>query len=105
VIAQSESLPLVQPVGQQPSPPVQATGVTVHARVHSVPVNTSFVHAFPSLHVVGQAPGIPAAIDVSQVSPVSTRPFPHTAGQLPSLRLLHPIGQQPSPEMHAVIAG
>ena len=46
--------------------------------------------------LVGQEPGLPAVMPVSQVSPGSTMPFPHTAGQSTSVLALQPVGQQPS---------
>src|SRR4051812_19268042 len=36
-------------------------------------------------------------LNPSHVSPLSTTPFPQNAGQSVSLRLLQPLGQQPSP--------
>jgi hypothetical protein len=41
----------------------------------------------------------------SQSSGGSVTPFPHTAVQLLSFVALHPVGQQPSPPVHVVIAG
>jgi hypothetical protein len=68
---QSLSVPIVAPDGQQPSPFAGAEiGVEVHAAAHvPPPVSVSRVHAMPSLQALGQRPGIPAGIAVSQFSP------------------------------------
>jgi hypothetical protein len=96
---QSLSFPLVQPIGQQPSPPVHVViAGCVHITLHMFgePVSTSCVQALLSdAHVVGQFP--------SQASPVSTTPFPHMPVQLLSLLALQPIGQHESPPVHVVI--
>jgi hypothetical protein len=55
------------------------------------------VQAFPSLQPVGHEDG------GSQVSPVSTAPFPQLGEQSPSLLALHPGAQQPSPDWHALM--
>jgi len=92
---QSESLLLVHPAGQQPSPPTHwVTGWCVHAALHveALPVITSWVHAFPSLQSLGQLP--------SQVSLGSTTPLPQVAEQSESVPEVHPAGQQPSPPSH-----
>jgi hypothetical protein len=46
----------------------------------------------------GQLPGLPAAMALSQVSPLSSVPFPHraAAGQSGSVLEVQPGGQQPS---------
>jgi hypothetical protein len=76
----------LQPVGQQPSPPVHIViGVFEHIRVQAVPRSVSTVQLIPSLQDVGQFP--------SQVSPASTTLFPQTALQLLSLLALQPVGQ------------
>jgi hypothetical protein len=67
------------------------------------PVNTSTVQASPSLQEtrVGQELG------GSQVSPDSTTPLPQVGGQSESalvVLVLHPVGQQPSPALQAVMA-
>jgi hypothetical protein len=99
---QSESLALLQPVGQQPSPPVQAViALFTHAAAQPLPTTESAVHATLSLHDVGQEPA-PAAIAVSHFSPLSSTPLPHTALQSASFVALQPPGQQPSPATHAV---
>src|SRR5688572_439680 len=68
-------------------------------------MSVSRVHTLLSLHVVGHAPGWPAGIVVSQVSPaiISTTPLPHDAEQSLSLMLFAPAGQQPSPLTACVI--
>jgi hypothetical protein len=98
---QSESLLALHPVGQQPSPPIQAVmAVWVQAtlQVALPPVIWSVVQALLSLQEVGQE-------DFgSQVSPFSTTPLPHFGVQSESLLALHPVGQQPSPPIQAVMA-
>ena len=101
VTEQSESLLALHPVGQQPSPPIQAVmAVWVQAtlQVALPPVIWSVVQALLSLQEVGQE-------DFgSQVSPFSTTPLPHFGVQSESLLALHPVGQQPSPPIQAVMA-
>jgi hypothetical protein len=102
--AQSVSVAIVAPVGQQPS---AAAGVVIGLNMQAavqVPMfaSVSRVQTMPSLQLVGQAPA-PLAIDVSQVSPLDTTPSPHRAGQSLSVPMLAPIGQQPSPLAGAVI--
>jgi hypothetical protein len=95
--AQSLSLFALHPAGQQPSPPVQVTTgrwLQVALQVVALPPRVSRVQAFPSLQLVGQDAG------GSQVSPGSTTPLPHTAGQSPSLAAVQPAAQQPSPPAH-----
>jgi hypothetical protein len=95
---QSESLLLLHPEGQQPSPELHAvTGACVHttSQLPAFPVLTSVVHALPSLQLAGQLP--------SQISPGSTTPFPHVAPQSLSVLALQPDGQQPSPGEQAVM--
>jgi hypothetical protein len=69
-----------------------------------VPVGSSLVQGSPSLgQVVGQGSVVEFG---SQVSPVSTTPLPHFAGQSESalvMLVLHPVGQQPSPALQAVM--
>jgi hypothetical protein len=63
----------------------------------ALPVSASFVHAFPSLQLVGQlAFG-------SHVSPASTTLFPQLAEQSVSFALLQPAGQHPSPFLQLTI--
>ena len=98
---QSESLTLVHPAGQQPSPPIQSLiGELAHRTLQfaALPVTRSIVHVFPSLHVVTQLAG------GSQVSFGSRLPSPHDGEQSVSVAWLQPAGQQPSPPRHAVIA-
>jgi hypothetical protein len=99
---QSESALVVlvlHPAGQQLSPATQAVmAVWVQTRVQValLPLAvTSVVQALPSLQLVGQG---------SQVSPFSTTPLPHFGVQSESLLALHPVGQQPSPPIQAVMA-
>jgi hypothetical protein len=94
--AQSLSVSAVQPIGQHWSLPAveQVLGVFVHLRlqVAAAPVLVSVVQLFWSSHT-GHDPG------GSQVSPISTAPFPQTAGQSASrfiCEVLQPGGQQPS---------
>ncbi len=56
------------------------------------------MHCTPSLQRVGQAPGWPAAMAVSQTSPArfSTTPSPQVGPQSGSLAAVQPDGQQPS---------
>ena len=77
ITGQSLSTRAVAPGGQQPSPLMAAVmGTWTQAVVHWAPVMVSTVQALPSLQVVGQAPGLPAGILVSQVSPASMTPLP-----------------------------
>jgi len=104
--AQSRSLALEQPGGQQPSPAMQAvTGWWTHVRVQpSVePDATSTVQALASSQVPRQAPWWPAVIARSQFSSASTTPFPQIAWQSLSLAVEQPGGQHPSPPAHPVI--
>jgi len=65
--------------GQQPSPAWHiVVMVFVHLAVHFPSFSSvSLVHATLSLQDAGHAPGLPAAIAVSQVSCGSTTPLPH----------------------------
>ena len=60
------------------------------------PERTRGLHGSLLGQLVGQAPGRRAAIPMSQVSPVSTVPLPHTIGQSLSTARVAPGGQQPS---------
>jgi hypothetical protein len=75
--------------------------------VQLLPETASVVQALLSLQSAaepGQWPGWPAAMALSQVSPVSTTPLPHTAAlQLGSCPDPQPDGQQPSFGPHVVI--
>jgi hypothetical protein len=95
---QLASFPELQPIGQQPSPPVHIViGACVHTKLQlpADPVIPSVVHGLLSLHDVGQFP--------SQVSPGSVMPLPHEAVQSLSLAALQPGPQQPSELRHIVI--
>ena len=97
---QSTSLVELHPAGQQPSPEVQVVmGLWLQATLQfaALPVSWSSVHALPSSQLAGQELG------GSQVSPESTTPLPQLAEQSVSLALVQPVGQQPSPETHAVM--
>src|SRR5262245_1662195 len=79
---QSPSLLLLQPGAQQPSPlRHMVTGAVVHVAVQ-VPAlfSVSVVQLLPSLQLVGQAPGWPVAMPVSQVSLESPTPLPQVGG-------------------------
>jgi len=67
----------------------------VALQLAALPVSVSMVHGWPSSHDVGHVPG------GSHVSPGSTMPLPHEAGQSLSASALHPAGQQPSLFLHA----
>jgi len=89
---QSLSLFALQPVGQQPSPFVQAVMSDVaHCALQFAdePVSRSFVHALLSLHAVGHE------LAGSQVSFGSMLLSPHEAEQSLSLALFPPAGKQP----------
>lgn len=112
VAAQSPSVAVEQPFGQQPSPSMQPViDAWAQARVQAWPLPDarSRVQAFPSSQVCGQAPGIPAVIARSQVSAASTTPSPQTTVQSlsyvgASVAAEQPAGQHPSPPAHAVIS-
>jgi len=98
--SQSPSFPLVQPDGQQPSPPVQAViGVCPQAALpaSALPVRVSVVHGSVSAQLVGHEAG------GSQVSPGSTTPLPQKPLQSSSLAVVQPVAQQPSPSVQAVM--
>ncbi len=97
---QSLSVPLVQPVGQQPSSVLPEHAVTLvyeHWAWQVAPDTPSIVQALVSaqLATVGQLPA-PDAMPVSHFSPASTTALPHDALQSPSLVALQPVGQHPS---------
>jgi len=101
---QSGSVAAVQPVGQQPSLAAlqPAMGLSTQAAEQSsvLPVSAVWRQAeSEGGQLVGQAP-LPAAT-LSQVSPGSTMPSPHVAGQSVSVACVAPDGQQPSPEIGA----
>jgi hypothetical protein len=94
----SSSLAL-QPAGQQSSPSVQVViSVLEQTASHeeALPVSRSLVQGSPSSQSVGQL-----AIG-SQLSPGSGMPLLQTPVQSVSPADGHPIGQQPSPDSHAV---
>ena len=96
---QSASLLLLHPLGQHPSPFVQVA-IEVKTQLASqfpkLPLREFEVQASPSSQVVGQLP--------SQISPASTTLLEQSGAQSLSLRLLHPVGQHPSPEVQAKMA-
>src|SRR4029077_1708827 len=71
-----------------------------------VPAETSSSSAqgSPLLQSVGQAPGEPTAMAMSQISLGSTTPLPHVGEQSGSSALVAPAGQQSSPAAAAVIS-
>jgi hypothetical protein len=104
--AQSLSSTAVHAAGQHPSPLKHAVmRMCEHVRVHAStdPLATSIVHASWSLHDAAQAPGLPAVIRRSQLSAVPTTLSPQITEQSESLAVVHPAGQQPSPDAHPVI--
>jgi hypothetical protein len=89
---------------QQPSPSIAdaiATCVQATLQFTSLPVRTSSVHGSPSPQSCGHG----VALDGSHVSPaaLSTTPSPHRAEQSLSVCSVQPLGQQPSPAVHALI--
>jgi hypothetical protein len=95
---QSSSVVALHPLGQQPSPSVQAVMLTnEHSalQLDAAPTSVSVVQAIASSHEVGQSP--------SHVSGASTVPFPQLAEQSSSVVTSHPPGQQPSPSWQLVI--
>ena len=95
---QSLSVRVVQPGGQQPSPPVQAVMAAkaqAALQVDALPTSVSSVQALPSLQLSGQLS--------SHASPRSTTPSPHVSEQSSSFGAVQPEGQQPSPFAQAVI--
>src|SRR5258706_7202803 len=104
--AQSVSVIMFAPGGQQPSPLAGTViAVWVHAALHVPPLTSaSVVQAMLSLHVaiVGQSPA-PVVIAVSHVSGGVTTPSPQPSGQSESVALVAPAGQQPSPAIGVVM--
>jgi len=101
IAAQSESVVLSQPDGQQPSPAAQLEiGVLLHAASHvaASPESESIVHASESSQSVGQLLG------GSHVSPLSMTPLPQVTEQSLSVVLSQPAGQQASPPAQLTIA-
>lgn len=96
---QSLSETAVQPAGQHASSATQLVRSTcAHVTLQRLawPKSVSWVHALSSAHWAGQLP--------SQVSPASTARLPHDTEQSPSVVLVQPAGQQPSPETQPVRA-
>jgi hypothetical protein len=79
---QSVSDPASHRAGQQPSPfEHDVFGALVHSAWQPpVPIGMSIVQAIPSSHEIGQAPGWPGSISVSQSSSQLTMPSPQTPG-------------------------
>jgi hypothetical protein len=106
---QSLSTRWFAPGGQQPS---DFDGAVIWACTQTaaqVPaeISLSIEQASPlaqSAAVIGQAPGDPAGMAVSQVSPGSTTPSPQVAEQSGSVALVAFAGQQRSPATVAVIS-
>ncbi len=93
---QSESFSALQAEGQQPSPePHAVIGAWLHAVEQPEPTRVSSVHATPSSQDVGHVP--------SQVSGGSTTPLPQLGEQSLSFEALQADGQQPSPDVQAVM--
>jgi hypothetical protein len=87
---------MVQAGGQQPSPPAQVVmvvGMQAELQVEGLPTYVYTSHAPVKGHSVEQSP--------SQVSPLSTVPFPQVVEQSLSMPA-HPAGQHPSPSRHSV---
>jgi hypothetical protein len=95
----------VAPGGQHPSSGPAPTGIETQRALHVPPSNTeSTVHIIASSQAVGQAPAVPAAIAVSQVSVPLTNASPQTVGQSSSFARVAPLGQQPSPFAGALMS-
>ncbi len=99
--AQSASLPMlhVPPVGQQPSPTVQAViGCDEHTRLQAaaLPMLVLVVQGSESVQLGHGMPG------GSQVSAPSIRPLPHPAQSL-SVAAVQFMAQQPSPPTHSLM--
>jgi hypothetical protein len=102
---QSASVVESQSEGQQPSPSTHAlTRLALQLAEHAEPTSRSVVHAIPSSHSLGHAPGSPARMAVSQVSMAPTEPSPQLVEQSLSLAASHPPGQQPSPSTQVTIS-
>jgi hypothetical protein len=94
------------PAASQVSAPLQtfpsvqarpATGLCWQCAWH-VPAEMSAVskHTLSGVHEVGQAPGIPSGIAMSQSSPLSIEPFPQPGEQSGSVAAVAPDGQHMS---------
>jgi hypothetical protein len=100
VAVQSPSVLALQPAAQQRSPPTHCVMVwwlQLRLQLAVLPVDTSMVHALPSLQVLGQV------VCGSQVSPGSTMRLPQLALHSLSVLALQPGAQQLSPETHCVM--
>jgi hypothetical protein len=77
----------------------------VQLRWQALPVSTQVWHrTLDEGQLVGQAPGWPAAMAVSQSSPASTMPLPQAGpAQSGSVAEVQPEGQQPSPGEQVVM--
>jgi hypothetical protein len=94
---QSTSFVALQPVGQHESFGVQAVVVAPFTQ------RASHVAALPcSVRCWQPTAGHDAAQLPSHISPGSSTPFPQRARQSVSFTALQPVGQQPSPFLHAV---
>jgi hypothetical protein len=81
--SQSSSSAAEQPSPQQPSPFTHsASGAVTQAAAQSVPSSRTVVQEAPASQLVGQAPGWPAAMAVSQASAPSMTPLPQRAGSM-----------------------
>ena len=99
VALQSSSLLLLQPGAQHPSPSAQSVmseKLQTALQLLALPLREFVVQTSPSSHVDGQFP--------SQVSPASTTLLEQMGAQSPSLRLLHPVAQHPSPEVQVMMS-
>jgi hypothetical protein len=103
---QSESVAVVHPAGQQPSSSRQAVIAScwqVRVQPATEPEARSTVQALASSQDRAQAPGIPAVMARSHVSPPDTTASPQTTGQSESVAVVQPDGQQPSPPRQPVM--
>ena len=81
--SQSSSSAAEQPSPQQPSPFTHsARGAVTQAAAQSVPSSRTVVQEAPASQLVGQAPGWPAAMAVSQASAPSMTLLPQSAGSM-----------------------
>ena len=79
----------------------------VHGGIHKLVLNSQFEHFNVPVY---PAPFTPAHVAPpkevpSHFSVPSRIPFPHTEAQSLSFNALHPLGQHPSFDLHAVIEG
>jgi hypothetical protein len=110
VVEQSISADASHDAGQQPSPVMHIVMTALAQIAVQVPArsNESVVHATLSSQDVGHAPGLPAAMAVSQVSCASTTPLPHESDPPPApalplllLVVLLPPAPFDEPSLHA----